>query len=281
MKGQIVKIISNDYTIECDSIKYVCKSRGIFRHNKITPLVGDFVMFDKDKLLIEDILDRKNSIKRPPVSNIDQGFIVSSVKVPEFTPNLVDKLIVELELNNIEPIIIITKVDLIDDNKLKELTPIFDYYKSLGYKLFFNTELDKIKELFKDKVTVFTGQTGAGKSHLLNMLDTSLNLETGEVSESLGRGRHTTRVVSLYDLYGGKVLDTPGFSSLDLFEYTEEDIRSCFREFEMYPCKYKDCTHTKEGECVIKELVDKGDILSTRYNTYLKLIEDIKNNRRY
>ena len=281
MKGQIVKIVSNDYTVECDSIKYVCKSRGIFRHNKITPLVGDFVMFDKDKLLIEDILDRKNSIKRPPVSNIDQGFIVSSVTVPEFTPNLVDKLIVELELNNIEPIIIITKVDLIDESKLKELTPMFDYYKSLGYKLYFNNELNEIKELFKDKVTVFTGQTGAGKSHLLNMLDSSLNLETGEVSESLGRGRHTTRVVSLYDLYGGKVLDTPGFSSLDLFEYQEEDIRSCFKEFELYPCKYKDCTHTKESECVIKGLVNEGKIPSTRYNSYIKLIEDIKNNRRY
>lgn len=281
MKGQIIKIVSNDYTVLCESTKYVCKSRGIFRHNKITPLVGDFVMFDKDKLLIEDVLERKNSIKRPPVSNIDQGLIVASVKIPEFTPNLVDKLIVELELNNIEPIIIITKLDLIDNDKLNSLMPIFDYYKSLGYKLFFNTELDKIKELFKDKITVFTGQTGAGKSHLLNMLDSNLNLETGEVSESLGRGRHTTRVVSLYDLYGGKVLDTPGFSSLDLFEYTEEDIRACFKEFYMYPCKYKDCTHTKEKECVIRELVDKNVILPSRYNTYIKLIEDIKNNRRY
>lgn len=283
MKGQIIKILSNTHFVQSieDNKIYDCVCRGIFRKNKVTPYVGDFVLFDNEQKIINEILPRKNEIKRPPVANIDQALVITSVKIPDFSTNLLDKLLVQLELNKITPVIILTKLDLIDDTEKSKLNTYFEYYKSIGYKVIENTKLDEIKELFKDKTTVFTGQTGAGKSKLLNSLDSNLNLETGEVSNALGRGRHTTRHIELYDLYGGKVLDTPGFSQLDFYEYSNEQIKKAFIEFNNFPCPYNDCTHTKENECNIKQAILDGDILSSRHETYLKIIQDIKSKRKW
>ena len=144
------------------------------------------------------------------------------------------------------------------------------YQKSVVY----NSELDKIKKLLKDKTSVFTGQTGAGKSTLLNKLKPDWNLETGDVSFALGRGKHTTRVVTLYELFGGKVMDTPGFSALDFHNYSKEDIRDAFIEFSRYPCPFKDCLHTKEGECKVKAAVEDNNIMKSRYLNYLNFIEE-------
>ena len=162
------------------------------------------------------------------------------------------------------------------DEEFLVFEPILDYYKKLGYSVIFNTELDKIKELLKDKTSVFTGQTGAGKSTLLNKLKPDWNLETGEISMPLGRGKHTTRVVTLYELYGGKVMDTPGFSALDFHNYSKEDIKNAFIEFPNFPCPFKDCMHTKEEECEVKRAVRENNILESRYLNYLDFIQEEK-----
>ena len=250
MKGQIVKILSNLYFVNSKGIVYKCHSRGRFRKDNITPVVGDYVIFDDKEKYILEILERKNKLTRPLVSNIDQAFIITSVKKPDFSTNLLDKLLIVIEHNNIEPVICLTKVDLLDSKEKKEIKKYIKYYKNLGYKVLMNNNLFRIKRMFKNKTTVFTGQTGAGKSTLLNKLDKSLNLETGEISKALGRGKHTTRVVELFNINNGKVLDTPGFSALDFYEYSNEDIRNAFIEFKDYPCIYKDCMHKNEKECM-------------------------------
>ncbi len=278
MRGQIVKILSNLYFVNVDGIVYECHSRGVFRNKKITPVVGDYCIIDeKDKYILE-ILPRKNYLVRPLVANIDQGLIVTSLKVPDFSTNLLDKLLLIMEINKIKPIICITKEDLVDDNTKKEIKKIMDYYIKIGYKVYYNYELNDIKKIFKDKTTVFTGQTGAGKSSLFNKLDPSLNFDTGEVSIALGRGKHTTRFVELISLFDGKLVDTPGFSNIDLSVYSKETIRDGFIEFSNYSCKYKDCMHINEdiSFCSIKKAVDDGEILQSRYDNYIKFLNDDK-----
>ena len=272
MKGQIVKIISNDYFVVSDNNEYKCKARGNLKNRNIIPKVGDYVSFNNKDLVIEDIFKRKNDLDRPNVSNIDMAFLVTSLKHPDFSANLLDKLLVLCFVNNIEPVICFTKKDLLTSFEYKGLKPIIKYYKKIGYKVVFNKDINKIKKLFKNKTTVFTGQTGAGKSTLLNKLDKNLNFETGEVSKALGRGKHTTRYVTLVNLYKGKVLDTPGFSALTLEKYTDEQIRDAFVEFSKYNCLYKNCMHLEEKECMVKKQVGVG-ILKSRYDNYKKFIE--------
>lgn len=277
MKGQIVKISSDLHFVSCENKIYPCKCRGLFRKEHITPVVGDYVLFNKEKKLIEEILPRKNIFQRPKVSNIDQAFLVTSLKLPVFSLNLLDKFLVLMEINNVEPIICITKSDLLDKDNLDEIDKILDYYRNMGYIVVYNYELDKIRKLIKNKTSVFTGQTGAGKSSLLNRLNPSWNLEVGDVSISLGRGKHTTRVVELFEYLDGKIMDTPGFSSLDFNNYSKEQIRDSFREFREYPCPFKDCMHTNEDECQIKAQVLKKEILESRYENYLNFIGGDKN----
>ena len=272
MKGQIIKISSDLHFISCENEVYPCKCRGIFRKEHITPVVGDYVLFSKEKSLIEEVLPRKNVFERPKVSNIDQAFLITSLRLPDFSTNLLDKFISLMEMNHVEPIICITKRDLMNQYELNKIDEILSYYKSIGYKVIYNTELDKIKELLKDKTSVFTGQTGAGKSTLLNKLNPDWNLETGEVSMALGRGKHTTRVVELFEISNGKVMDTPGFSSLEFKNYTKEDIKNSFVEFSKYPCPFSDCSHTNEKECVVKKEVLANNILESRYLNYLNFI---------
>ena len=276
MKGQIVKISSDLHFVNFEGVVFPCKCRGIFRKEHIIPVVGDYVLFSKEKKLIEEILPRKNIFQRPKVSNIDRAFLITSLKLPDFSLNLLDKFLVLMEMNNVEPIICITKGDLLTEDELIKINEVLDYYRSIGYTVVFNTEYDKIKELLKDKTSVFTGQTGAGKSTLLNKLNPDWNLETGEVSLALGRGKHTTRVVELFDFCNGKVMDTPGFSSLEFKNYTKEAIRDAFVEFLDYPCPFKDCNHTKEEECEVKKEVLNKHILESRYLNYLSFIEEVK-----
>lgn len=276
MQGQIIKIVSDLHYVSSNGNIYPCKCRGIFRKEHITPNVGDYVLFNSDKKVIEEVLPRKNEFERPKVSNIDQAFIITSLVNPDFSLNLLDKLLVLMELHNVEAIICITKEDLVDDDKLKEIYGILDYYKKIGYKVVSNQDISTIKGLLKGKTSVFTGQTGAGKSTLLNKINPEWNLETGEVSLALGRGRHTTRVVELFEVCEGKVMDTPGFSALDFNKYSKENIRDAFREFSDYPCPFKDCMHTKEKECVVKSKVLDNNILESRYMNYLNFIEEDK-----
>lgn len=273
MIGKIVKQISNDYTVKIEDKTIVCKSRGKFRKLKITPLVGDNVEVDLNNKYILEVLKRKNELLRPSIANVDQAVIITSVSIPDYSSNLLDKLLVIIEFNKIKPIICFTKMDLIGNEKRLEIEEIINYYKSIGYNVYINKE-ENIKQIFKDKITVFTGQSGSGKSTLLNMLDSSLNLKTGDVSIALGRGKHTTRHTELIELLGGLVADTPGFSSVDFKGMKREDIRDNFIEFNEYKqaCEYRDCMHVKENNCAIKKAVIDGKILKDRYDNYLKFI---------
>ena len=274
MEGKIIKLISNDYTVLSNNKKYICKSRGKFRKLKISPLVGDQVVFDDINNYILEVKKRKNELVRPPVANIDQAFIITSVKHPNFSTNLLDKLIDIIEFNNIEPIICFTKLDLLNKEEQNDIDVYINYYKKIGYKVFINTQISEIKEQFKNKISVFTGQTGAGKSTLLNNINPNLKIKTNDISYALCRGKHTTRHVELIELENGFVADTPGFSSLEFIDMKDIDIRDNFVEFELYKekCKYRDCMHDKEDECEVKNKVRSGDILESRYQNYLNFI---------
>ena len=280
MKGRVIKLISNKWTVECDKKYYECSSIGKFRYQKISPLVGDMVDFDLEKCIITNILPRKNELIRPPIANIDEAIILVSCKEPNFSSNLLDKMLVVIEYNNVVPVICFTKYDLLDSTR--EIDEAINYYKSIGYKVFINNDLTNIESLLKGKLSVLTGQTGVGKSSLLNSLKKDLNLATGEISKALGRGRHTTRHVELLEVSGGLVADTPGFSSLDFNGMNKKDIKDNFKEFyeNEDKCKYKDCMHLKEDGCYIKELVENGKIRKTRYENYKKFIESIEELKR-
>lgn len=274
MEGKIIKIISNDYTVLTQNKILVCKSRGRFRNDNITPLVGDEVIIDDKNNYILEIKKRKNELVRPPVSNIDQAVIITNVK-PTFNTNLLDKLLCIIEYNNIKPIICFTKLDLLNEEEILEISKYMKYYESIGYAVYDNRDIDKIKKIFKDKITVFTGQSGAGKSTLLNRIDKNLNLKTDEISIALGRGKHTTRHVELLNIEEGLVADTPGFSSLDFIDMKKEDIRDNFIEFNIYKenCKYRDCMHLNEDKCGIK---NNEYIINSRYENYKNFIEKSK-----
>ncbi|MBO6145313.1 MAG: ribosome small subunit-dependent GTPase A [Bacilli bacterium] len=274
MNGKIIKILSNDYTIKLENNEtIITKARGVFRNKNITPLVGDNVFVDTEKKVIDKILDRKNELIRPPVANIDQAVVVTSCTNPEFSSNLLDKMINIIEYNNIIPIICFTKYDLLEDTKY--IDEIIGYYKKIGYKVFINNQIEDIKKIFKNKVTILTGQTGVGKSTLINKLG-NLNLDTNEISKALGRGKHTTRAIELYELFDGLLADTPGFSSLSFIDMSKEDIRDNFVEFNTYrdKCKYSDCMHINEDVCEIKNKVKEDIILKERYENYLNFIEE-------
>lgn len=272
IRGKIVKQISNDYTVKSEGKLYVCKARGKFRNQGITPLVGDEVIFQGNYIM--EVLPRRNELNRPSICNIDKAIIITSLKNPDFSSNLLDKLIVVTEFNGIKPIIIFTKADLLSDSEFSYLNVYVNYYKSIGYDVYFNDDIDNIKKIFKDKVCVFTGQTGAGKSTLLNKLDSSLNLKTDEISMALGRGKHTTRHTELLEICGGMVADTPGFSALDFTDMSSSDIRDNFIEFNLYrdKCRFRDCMHVSEVGCEIIKKVEDGTIIKSRYENYLKFI---------
>lgn len=276
MIGRIIKSLSNDYTVETQNQKYTCKARGKFRKQNQTPLVGDFVEFDPNTNYILNIKTRKNTLPRPPVANIDTSYIITSLKEPDFSSNLLDKLILISEYNQIKPIIVFTKKDLLTEKQWEDLKKYIDYYQKIGYPVFLNTQISEIKQTFKDKFSVLTGQSGAGKSTLINKIDPSLNLQTNEISKALNRGKHTTRHTEALELAGGLVADTPGFSALDLSNLTKEDIRDNFTEFNNFECKYRDCIHVKEDGCLVKEKVKKGEILQSRYENYLSFLQDKK-----
>lgn len=273
MEGRIIKNISNDYVVKVDNKLYTCKPRGKFRISNLTPLVGDIVEIDNNNNYIIDIKKRKNSLIRPSVSNIDKAIIVTSVK-PKLDTNLLDKLLVLTMYNNIEPVICFTKLDLLNLEELKEINSIINYYDSIGYVTVKNTEIDKIKSILKNNLSVFVGQSGAGKSSLLNKLDSKLELKTNEISKALGRGKHTTRHVELFEVCEGLVVDTPGFSSLDLSSLSNMDIRDNMKEMfdNLDKCKYRDCMHYKEDGCYVKSLVDDNVILKSRYDNYISFL---------
>lgn len=278
MEGLIIKNISNDYIVKNKYGLYPCKARGKFRKDKITPLVGDHVIFDENNNYILEIKTRKNYLVRPTVANVDQALIVTSVKNPNLDTNLLDKLLTIISYNNIEPIICFTKLDLLNTNEKEELNKYIEYYKKIGYKVVTNESKDNFINIFKNKITVLTGQSGAGKSSLLNFLSPNLKLKTNEISYALNRGKHTTRHTELYELLDGYIVDTPGFSQVDFHGMTKIDIRDNMKEMfdNLHDCKYRDCMHIKEDGCKVKEKLNNNEILLSRYQNYKNFIENIK-----
>jgi len=281
-RGSIVKINSGNFYVKNGNKIVVCHASGKLRDFSIIPFVGDEVVYEElelDKGYIKEIMKRKNSLVRPPVSNVDQALIVVSLKEPDFSSLLLEKMILQVLDNEIIPVIYFSKVDKVKD--LSKYQKYFDYYDSLGIKCYFGNSLNLenkkiLEEIFKDKRTILTGQSGAGKSTLLNALDANLNLKTGDFSFSLGRGKHTTREVEFMEICGGLVADTPGFSSLSL-NIDSLRLACIYPGFTSFgECKFRGCLHDKEIGCKIKDDVENKRILKESYQNYLKILNDIK-----
>ncbi len=249
------------------------RTRGKLRNNKISPVVGDNVEVNISTKTIEKVYPRKNYLERPLIANIDKLLIVMSTSIPVFSTYLIDKFLLIAWSNNIEPIIVITKMDMISVKEKLDIKKYINYYRKLGIKVYVNTSVSKIKKEFLSSTVALCGQTGSGKSSLLNKIDASLKLKTGEVSLSLGRGKHTTRLVELLEVNNGLIADTPGFSSLEL-TMDKKDIKNYYKDFNK-SCKYRSCLHVKEDGCKIIELVNNGKIPSWRYENYIKFISEV------
>lgn len=276
MQGQIIKQISNLYTVKVGDMLYGCRARGKFRKDNISPMVGDYVIINIEDNVIESILERKNELDRPVIANVDIALIVTSTKKPNLDLNLLDKLISVITFNEIEPVICFTKLDLLNEAEKENIDNLRKYYEMIGINCVYNTETAEIKRLLDNNIVVLAGQTGAGKSSLLNRLDDELDIETNEISEALGRGKHTTRHVELYEISDGYIADTPGFSALDLKDMNKEQLRDTFVEFRNYECKFRDCMHHKESKCGVKEALEDKMILQSRYNNYLLFLEEVE-----
>ncbi|GGA84207.1 ribosome small subunit-dependent GTPase A [Ornithinibacillus halotolerans] len=288
-EGRIIKALSGFYYVQTPQGLYQCRGRGVFRNRNITPLVGDFVTFDVregKEGYITEIMDRTNELIRPPIANITQAIIVSSAVMPDFSTILLDRFLVLIESKGITPIIFITKTDLINDEQMKSLIKYKKEYEQIGYRIeLFSSkdpeDIDYIKGFLKDHVTVIAGQSGVGKSSLINTLSPDTQLKTADISKSLGRGKHTTRHVELIEINGGLVADTPGFSALDFDEIDAEELSNCFPEMveRMNECKFRGCLHAKEPKCAVKSAVENEEIPSYRYSHYISFLEEIQSRK--
>ena len=287
-QGRILKGIGGFYYVEAELTIYECKARGVFRKRGTTPLAGDWVQIciDNNTGTIEEIFPRKNMLVRPPCANIDQMFLVTSVCDP--SPNLLvlDKMIAVAEDQEMEPILVISKTDLQSPHELENI------YRKVGIQVIEVSSVSgqgiaQIKMLLKDKISVFTGNSGVGKSSLLNCISPEFRQETGIISSKLGRGKHTTRQVELLKLpCGGYVADTPGFSTMDMERYNivkKEHLQYCFREMKPYitQCKFSSCSHTCEKGCAVLRAVEQGEITQSRHNSYTAMYEQVKDKKEW
>ena len=290
-KGQITKALSGFYYVtDRSNTIYQTRARGVFRKQKITPLVGDYVEFEsgnQDEGVIQKLLERKNELTRPQVANVDIGIIIMSAADPKFSNQLLDRFLIMLESKHIKPIIFITKMDLLDHDETIKIKKYQKDYNKIGYQMVLIEKTDKEKkkqleilfnEQFKNNLIVFMGQSGAGKSTLLNVLNPELELKTGETSQSLGRGKHTTRHVELVPLLESLIADTPGFSLLAFDEIEQESLSEYFPEMWRLrsDCKFSGCLHLTEPGCAVKKAIVEGEIPEYRYDNYLLFLEEIK-----
>ncbi|MDU1203676.1 MAG: ribosome small subunit-dependent GTPase A [Clostridiales bacterium] len=290
IEGRIIKGIGGFYYVDTDNGLYECRARGIFRKNKITPLVGDFVKIsvvdeENKKGVVEEIAERETELVRPPIANVNKALIVFAVKNPTPHLSLLDRFIVLAERENLEIVIILTKIDLDDDNTFEKIKNIYEPcgYKVIGVSNLEKKNIDKVKEELKDNTVVFAGPSGVGKSSLLNEIDKNFKLKTGDVSDKIKRGKHTTRHAELFELeFGGMVADTPGFSSLTLDDIEDVDLKDYFIEFDNYDdCKFGSrCIHQNEPNCAVKEAVENGEIPKERYESYIQLLNEIRQGKR-
>lgn len=284
MEGLILKAVGGLYTVESPGGVLSCKARGIFRKQGISPCTGDRVTVEDG--VITEIQPRKNLLIRPPLANLDQLLFVLSVRDPAPNLQLLDRFLAVCVYKGIQPVLIFTKLDLADAVKYAEI------YRAAGFPQFFvdyekPETVQAVYDSLAGKISAFTGNSGAGKSTLLNALDVTLHLETGDISRKLGRGRHTTRETALYTLpHGGKIADTPGFSTFETEAYAQiapDELAECFPEIAAVslPCRYGDCRHLKEPGCAVRSAVEAGEIPQCRYESYTLMMQESLSRKAY
>ncbi|MGG3466624.1 ribosome small subunit-dependent GTPase A [Neobacillus pocheonensis] len=288
-EGKIVKALSGFYYVFHNDELIQCRGRGVFRKNKVTPLVGDEVVFQAENELegyILEVKERKNELVRPPIANVDQAILVFSAVEPDFSTVLLDRFLVLVEFNHIEPLICITKMDLTSSEQKKLIMDYAAQYQTAGYEVILTsseteTGIEQLNPHLENKISVFAGQSGVGKSSLLNVLRPDLELKTNDISSHLGRGKHTTRHVELIKIGNGLVADTPGFSSLEFTNIDAEDLTSCFPELQEASenCKFRGCLHISEPKCGVKQAVESGEIPTYRYEHYVDFLQEIKDRK--
>lgn len=291
MQGIIMKAIAGFYYVNTGDDIIECRARGVFKKKKITPLVGDRVVISLDeadvtKGRVDEIQERTIELIRPPVANVTQAIVVFAVTQPEPNINLLDKLLAICEHRHLNVVLCFNKIDLDSEAYAKELENI---YQSAGYTVIPTSakqkiEIDALKDVLKDEISVFAGPSGVGKSSLLNEIQKGTKLEVGGLSKKISRGKHTTRHSELIQLdSGGMVVDTPGFTSMDITEIAIEDLASCFLEFKPHisSCKFNNCKHINEPKCGIKDALESGEISKSRYDSYVYFMNALEEHRRY
>lgn len=292
MQGRIIRGIAGFYYVHVPEMGiYECKAKGIFRKNKLKPLVGDFVKLsildeENKKGNIDEVLDRENELIRPAVANIDQALVIFAIKKPEPNLNLLDRFLIMMEQKEIPCVLVFNKSDLAGEEEKQTLR---DIYKNSGCEILFisakkDEGIEKIREVLQGKTSTVAGPSGVGKSSLINKLQSDVNMETGSISEKIERGKHTTRHTEFIpigeDTY---IMDTPGFSSLAVFDMEKEELEQFYPEFDEYrdACRFNGCSHTHEPGCGVKEAIEEGKISKERYENYKLIYEELKNKKKY
>ncbi|MBQ2986893.1 MAG: ribosome small subunit-dependent GTPase A [Tyzzerella sp.] len=292
MQGKIIKGIAGFYYVHVvESGLYECKAKGIFRKEKMKPLVGDIVEIDildeiEKKGNIIEIIERKNELIRPAVANIDQALVVFAVTKPKPHFNLLDRFLIMMESKDIPVVLCFNKKDIATEPEIQELKEI---YEKCGYQMIFTSALEEenteeLKSLLRGKTTAIAGPSGVGKSSLINIFQPDANMETGCISEKIERGKHTTRHSELIWIEDNTyIMDTPGFSSLYTNEFEKEELKYYFTEFEKYEgqCRFLGCDHVHEPGCAVKQALEEGKIHPVRYTNYLEMYNELKEKRRY
>ncbi len=292
MQGKIIKGIAGFYYVHVvESSLYECKAKGIFRKEKMKPLVGDIVEIDildetEKKGNITEIIERKNELIRPAVANIDQALVVFAVTKPKPHFNLLDRFLIMMESKDIPVVLCFNKKDIATEPEIQELK---DIYEKCGYQIVFTSALEEenteeLKDLLHGKTTAIAGPSGVGKSSLINIFQPNANMETGSISEKIERGKHTTRHSELIWIEDNTyIMDTPGFSSLYTNEFEKEELKYYFTEFSEYEgqCRFLGCDHIHEPGCAVKQALDEGKIHPVRYANYLEMYNELKEKRRY
>lgn len=289
LEGVIIKGIGGFYYVDTEKGIFECRARGKFRVKNITPLIGDYAVIEADEKtgqgFIVEIRERKNQLIRPTVANIDQVIIVFAAKKPDINMLLLQKFLIYAEFKKLNIVVCINKIDLDEEKAYKEVVGML---KSIPYRVIetstkSKTGIEELKSVLANNVSVFAGPSGVGKSSLLNEVQPGLQLKTGDLSKKIDRGTHTTRHAELIKLnMGGRVTDTPGFTSLDINEIESDRLQNCFPEFRQYiNCRFPSCMHDSEPDCGVKEALEQGLISRIRYEYYIGLLREMKSNGRY
>lgn len=298
LDGWIVKALSGFYYVIPDGVTtsdpVQCRARGIFKMNNMTPLVGDYVIYEVSATgegTINEIQPRASELIRPPIANVQQAILIFSIAEPALNLQLLDKFLVHIEHEGLEPVICLTKHDLLrldDESSVELIKQAITIYERIGYPVIVTstkqqTGVAQVKERLRGRISVFSGQSGVGKSSLVNALIPNVMMETNQISKKLGRGKHTTRHVQLIPIpEGGWVADTPGFSQLDFLQIEAEQLSNCFREFRALSqeCKFRSCLHHQEPGCRVRQAVENGEIADSRYAHYGQFLQEIKERKR-